>query len=257
MKTLGKKSFLLILSFICLANFPLYAGNGDQDSTEQNNSWVKVSADFMSRYVWRGQLLSRTPNIQPSLIFDPGIGLKAGAWGSYDVCGNYAEVDLYLSYEIKGIGITFTDYFVVDEYADFNKYFNYKNENTFHTFEASLSYYGPEKVPLYLTANTMFFGFDKKLDKTEIDTVTNDTTYTYKNQFSTYFELGYTYKNITFFAGITPFACYYGDKWGVVNAGITYRKEIPISRKFSLPIMGSLIFNPQKQNIFIVFGFTI
>jgi len=44
---------------------------------------------------------------------------------------------------------------------------------------------------------------------------------------------------------------------GFVNIGITLSKEITISDDFSLPVCCSLITNPQAENIYMVFGFSL
>lgn len=225
-----------------------------QDSTDRKKSPFEPGVGLVSRFVWRGTCLSKSPNIQPYFEYAPKFGLKAGAWGSYDFAGDYAEVDLYVGYGISGFTLTATDYFVMDESADNNHFFDYKNETTGHTLEASLGYEGPEKFPIRVLAATMLYGCDKLIDVMTVDTVLNDTTCTYKNAYSTYFEVGYTIKNVSLFVGVTPAQGLYGNKAGLVNAGISVEKEIKITEHFSLPVQAALITNPQKQNIFLVVG---
>lgn len=226
-----------------------------QDAGKKNLPFT-IGTDLMSRYIWRGQCINKSPNIQPYLIYAPKFGLQVGAWGSYAFTGDYAEVDLFLSYGYGGFSATLTDYFVMDESMQNNHFFDYKKGSTMHVLEGALAYEGPENVPLKFTAATMFYGADQKVDNVVIDTVHNDTTAFYVNQFSTYFELSYKIRNISVFAGITPAAGYYGNGFGVVNLGITARKDLIITDKFTLPIQASLITNPQRQNIYLVFGFT-
>lgn len=216
----------------------------------------EFGVDLMSRYVWRGQCLNKAPNIQPYFMYAPNFGLKAGAWGSYSVTGDYAEVDVFLSYGIKGISFTATDYFTMNESAPKNNYFDCKNETTGHLVEGAIGYDGPEKFPIKLVVATMFYGADKKVDQMVVDTVLSDTTYSYTNQYSTYFEVGYTFRNISLFVGLTPMEGFYGDKAGIVNVGISAKKAIKITDSFSLPVQAALISNPQKQNIYLVFGFS-
>lgn len=216
-----------------------------------------VNADFMSRFIWRGINVSHVPNIQPNLCYNSQFGLKAGAWASAAVTGNYAEVDLYLGYSLKGFSLTLTDYFIADETKEINKFFNYKNENTGHQIEAAIGYDGPEKFPIHLLAGTFLYGNDKAIDNMIIDTITSDTVTTFKNQYSTYFELGYTIRNFNIFMGITPQEGLYGNTFGVINAGITAKRDIRLSEKFKLPVQASLITNPQKGNIYLVFGFSL
>lgn len=250
------KKKLRILPLLFLMMFPAFTEAQD-NSEQEKKPWINVGADFVSRYVWRGTAYGKSPSIQPFLTFDPNIGLKVGAWGSYSFTGDYAEADLFLSYSIKGISITFTDYFFPNENIAMNRYFDYNNATTGHQFEGALGYDGPEKFPIHFLAGTIFYGADKKTDKMTIDTITSDTTYTYKNRYSTYLELGYTYKNFSLNIGFTPFDGVYGTSAGIVNIGLTGRKTFHITDKFSLPTQASLIFNPQSENIFLVLGITL
>ncbi len=227
-----------------------------QEPAEKKKLPFDLGVDLMSRFVWRGQCISKNPNIQPYFVYAPKFGLKVGAWGSYSVTGDYAEVDLYAAYGYKGFSITATDYFVMNESLANNHFFDCKNASTGHLLEGMLTYEGPAKFPIKVTAASMFWGADRLPDKMIVDTVLSDTTYTYKNAYSTYFELGYTIRNISLFIGVTPMEGFYGSKAGIVNAGISAKKNIKITDSFSLPIQAALITNPQKQNIFLVFGFT-
>jgi hypothetical protein len=239
--------------FIFTALIILFALTG-RGQEEKKKLPFELGADLMSRFVWRGQCVNKAPNIQPYIAYVPKFGLEAGAWGSYSFTGDYAEVDLYLSYGIAGVSLTFTDYFVMDETLEKNHFFDYRKGTSTHVIEGTLAYEGPENVPIKVGLSTMFYGADKKLDCVVIDTIHNDTTEYYVNQFSTYFEVSYRLRNIGFFAGITPARGYYGDGFGVVNLGISAFKDIKITDNYSLPVQASLVTNPQKQNIYLVFG---
>ena len=204
----------------------------------------KVSVDLVSSYVWRGSLAtsSPTPNLQPTLAFTKG-NFEIGVWGSTDFTGSYKEVDPYISYTAGQFKLTFTDYNWNFDKAD---YFDYSNSKTAHRLEGSIGYAGSEKLPLSITWNTMFYGFDKKAD---------DTT---KQAFSTYIELGYTKGIATVFFGFTPWTGLYnnygvtsfdpeGDKksFSIVNIGASVTKAVKITDSFSLPVKATLIVNPS------------
>jgi hypothetical protein len=243
-----KKQILVVMMLMCVIT---------ASAQDEKKKILDVNADFMSRFIWRGMNVSHVPNIQPNICYNSSFGLKVGAWASASVTGDYAEVDLYGAYSLKGFSLTVTDYFIADETKEFNKYFNCKNESTGHMVEAALAYDGPEKFPIHLLAGTFVYGADKTADVIVIDTITSDTTTTFKNQYSTYFELGYTIRNVNIFVGITPQDGMYGNTFGVVNAGITAKRDIRITDKFTLPVQASLITNPQKGNIYLVFGFSL
>ncbi len=228
-----------------------------QDSvtgTSSNTSKItfKVTTDVVSTYIWRGTVASQNPNIQPTLAIISG-GFELGVWGSTDYRGSYKEVDPYLTYTIKSFKIALTDY----DWTFANPfYFDYKNSSTDHILEATLGYLGTEKLPLSITVNTMIYGADKKWDKT---TESFSTTQNY----STYIEFGYTFKDFNIFLGATPANGYYGagygkiDGFAVCNLGLTSIRNIRISPDFSLPLKGTLYVNPEAESIHFVIGITL
>jgi len=74
-----------------------------------------ISADVVSRYVWRGTDYGNAAAVQPGI--ETAVGpITVGAWGSWsispgpsDASGN--ECDLYASTTVGPVGFTLTDYF--------------------------------------------------------------------------------------------------------------------------------------------------
>lgn len=227
--------------------------------TQAQERSLNSGADFMSRYVWRGlQLGGSSPSIQPSLEFTAG-SFTAGTWGAFSVSNNLTvqETDLYLSYSIKEMfSVTLTDYFLPDESLARNNYFEWKEDNTGHLLEASASFLGTDSIPFTFMAAVNVWGADARH-------VNN------KKQYSTYFELGYygNFKDVDYniFIGGTPTnpnsevgeTGFYGNEAGITNIGITAIKNIAITDKFTLPVSTSFIINPQSENVYLVFGFTL
>jgi hypothetical protein len=157
------------------------------------------------------------------------------------------EVDLYASYtfvkDMFTLGVT--DYFFPDATVTMNNYFDYSDSTTGHIFEGNLAFNGTEKVPVYFSANCNFYGADK-----------DD---------SWYFEVGYNGSckivDFTVFMGATTGKGIYltpgADGFSIVNVGLGVSKDIKITEKWSLPVFAQLITNPQAQNIFAVFGFSL
>jgi hypothetical protein len=225
---------------------------------KESKSSLDLSADIVSRYIWRGlNLGGSSPSIQPNMEY--GIGnLTIGAWGAYSFghAITKQEADLYASYTIHDLfSITATDYFLPSE-DTLNHYFNYRKDETGHLFELSVKYLGTEKLPLSLMVATNLFGADAQKSNGDL-------------QYSTYVELGYTFKvkdtECNAFLGLTPTKFdpkvddpgYYGTGPGVINLGITASKQVKITDSFSLPVNVSLITNPQAENIFLVFGVSL
>ena len=214
---------------------------------QEDNSKVSVdiSADIVSRYVWRGINLSTSPAVQPTLSLNAG-NFSIGSWASYTFSPElFQEVDLFLTYSAKYISFTINDYYnPLDTIGFTGDYFHFGNEATRHSLEGMLTLNGPESFPLSLTAGVMFYGNDKNAEG--------------DNMYSTYIELGYAAQirdiEIKTFAGMTPAQGYYGEKAGIVNLGITATKNLIITDNFQLPLKGSFIINPQTEKVFFVIG---
>jgi hypothetical protein len=242
------------LYFLILSVFLITIESQAQDSVCQSN--VTLSADIMSRYVWRGADYGASPSVQPTLSLNHGGWFELGVWGAYSLKGVYSETDPYLKLTHKYFSFILTDYFIYsDTQTSKPSYFEYEKKTTNHTLEASLLFKGPEKLPLSLLAATYIYGNDRNWGyDAEKDS-------TLANYFSTYIELAYSFKccqtNFDFFLGITPKAGAYGNSFGLINTGINASKKIKITSTFELPLKASLIFNPQTERVFFVVGFTL
>jgi hypothetical protein len=229
-----------------------------------------LGADLVSRYIWRGKDFGNSPAIQPNAAFSVA-GFKVAVWGSYGFVpysqkindstivnmGNYAEFDPSLSYTLKGFTLTLTDYFLPNGLTpNENKYFDYNNKTTGHTFEVSLAYAGPDKFPIQLFAGTLVYGADKEKDANGTWGLGSG------NNYSTYFEAAYLFTIKGFvlkpFIGGIPFGSgWYGPYAGIVNTGLTLSKTLQITHEFGMPVYTSIIANPQSQSVFFVFGITL
>ncbi len=253
MKRLSIPTSILLLLMLTI-NCNTFA----QSETITKENPISLNVDLMSRYIWRGQDFGASPSIQPGISYS-NWGFTLGAWGAYtinNVNSSVQEVDLFLSYNINDMfSVTVTDYFFPNEAVDYN-YFDYKNESTGHIFEGSVTFNGTEKLPLSIMLASNFYGADAR-------EATTDTTSVGAIQYSTYAELGYTFKYFDIFMGLNLTSPdkdkgetgFYGDSFGVVNLGISATKEIKITEKFGLPLYIALITNPQKEKIYFVAGF--
>ena len=218
-----------------------------QEQEKEKNFSVDVSADVVSRYVWRGINLSESPSIQPNLAFSYK-GLSFGSWASYSFAReDFQEVDLFLTYETEHLNFTINDYYnPLDTLGNIGDYFHLTNKSTRHTLEGMFTLNGSDNFPLSFTTGVMFYGNDK-----------DDNG---KNLYSTYFEMSYTSKiqeiEVTPFVGFTPAKGYYAEKSNFVNIGVTAVKTIEISDKFKLPLKSSFIINPEQEKVFFVIGIT-
>ena len=109
---------------------------------------------------------------------------------------------------------------------------------------------------MQLFVGTLIYGADKGKDAAGVYGAGTN------NNFSTYLEAAYLFNVKGFgvkpFIGGIPFgSAWYGPYGGVINAGLTVSKSIPVTKDFSLPVYGSLITNPQTQSVYMVFGVTL
>lgn len=207
-------------------------------------------ADLVSSYIWRGSY-NAGASLQPTLEMRVG-DFTIGAWGSMDLGGNdKKEVDLSVRYSIRGFTIGVTDYWWAGEGA--KKYFHYKKSETAHLWEANLSYVLPvEKLPLTLSWNTIFAGAD-------VDSHS-------ERNYSTYIELSYPFSisqvDMRAKIGVAPwyspaFLPSESRGFSVCNVALSAQKAIKCNEKFSLPLFTELIFNPNTEDIFLVFGLSL
>jgi hypothetical protein len=241
----------LFLFFLVLNSF----------SQENKGGQIKLSADIVNNYIWRGcpgyspiagqNVLS--VNIQPTLALD-WKNLEIGAWGSSDFTGSYKEIDIYALYNAGNFTFTVTDYYWDLDWLN-KRYFNYNHSTTGHIFEGSVAFKSGS-CPVSILIATMFAGADKKFDDPE------------KNNYSTYCELGYNLKinekqALDLFLGMTPADGFYGDSYGgtksfgVVNAGVSANRTLKISDSFEIPLKASLITNPMHEKIYLVLGMSL
>jgi uncharacterized protein (TIGR02001 family) len=232
-----KKSFFLF----SLILMPLAAYN--QDSLSR----FDVSADIVSRYIWRGMALSSSPAFQPGISCTLG-NFEIGSWASYTFATEpLQEVDLYLAYSVSNLTASVYDYYNPFEIDTTENYFDWNGKTTRHMLEGSIAWSGIGDLPFTFLLATIFYGNDRDEED--------------NNNYSTYFEASYAFelkegKEFNVFAGITPFSGMYAEKFALVNLGCSLMKEIKITDNFSVPLTGSLVINPDARKVYAVFGIT-
>jgi hypothetical protein len=201
----------------------------------------KINADLVSRYVWRGQEYYNSPAIQPNFSIACK-NFSFGAWGSFSLANSpIQETHTFLAYKYKMFQVTVWDYYFMNYSQWGNKYLNYnKDDTTGHDLSVDFAFLGTEKLPLKILAAVNFYGAD----------TCN----------SMYFEADYTFGPkaypINVFVGFTPTEGWYGNGAGIVNCGLGLTHEYKINEDLAFPVYGKLILNPQRENIYLVFGIT-
>jgi len=227
-----------ILLFIILALFCLSSKAKAQDSTA--NWKLHSELDIASRYIWRGSSFSKSPCFQPFVEFTKG-GFFVNTWGSYTFAAEkFQEADISIGYNFKHATLMLSDYFSpIDTGATANTYFDYKRSSTRHNYDLQLSFNEIAGSQLCILFSTIIYGYEE---------------YDYKS-YSTYIELSYNAKTENYtikpFLGLTPMDGYYASKFAFINCGMTIGKEIQISDRYKIPVKTSLVFNPDKQDVFL------
>lgn len=238
-------------------------------SYSQQDSKLQLGADLMSRYVWRGVSLGgNSPSLQPWIKYNLSASeskhqFVIGSWAAYTFSEtSNQEVDLYLNYTYnKTFSFTLTDYFFPGLYGSElrNRYFNYEKDSTCHLFEGMVSFNGTENIPFTFLFAANIYGNDAH--KINADGTTGNIF------MSKYVELGYkkNIRGVDFNAFIGAAldkpnkdrgeVGFYGNQTlGIINIGIKASKTLQINEKFGIPVQASLITNPERESIYLVFG---
>lgn len=214
-----KFSILFVIVF-------LLAGTFSSKAQDSKGAWT-AGADLVNSYIWRGSQAGLF-SIQPTVKYVDG-GFSIGAWGSGDLTtGAPQEADLFALYSFKsGLSLGVTDY-------------HYNSSMLFakkvHAIEANLGY---AVGKFSLSGNYIF--------NSASGSVGDDK----------YFEAGYQFSTVKLFVGA-------GDGWytndasfQVCNIGISTTKNLKFSESFSIPLTGSIIVNPNKEQIFYVVAISL
>lgn len=206
-----------------------------------------ITLDFRTMHIWRGSATSYTPTFEPSFEITRN-NYTTGIWFAQSIDGNYTELDLYFTYNVKNFSITIYDYYCPPSIETSKEITNYDKYTTKHTIELNAAFNGTQQFPVKLLVATMVYGDD-------INSENN------KNYYSTYVELGYSTvideNTLDIFVGFNSFESYYGDNFGIVNAGLTTSRNLKIYKSFEMPVQASIITNPMANSLFLNFGFTL
>jgi hypothetical protein len=193
-------------------------------------SKFSAGADFFSNYIWRGSKFGKGPAFQPSVRFTTG-GLTVGVWGSFDASG-YTETDPYISYSFPfGVSFGITDYY----YPGLGGSFFSDSSNA---YEINLGY---AFKGLSLSANYII----------------NEAPVPASSGSDVFVQAGYAFKYFNIGIGAGNGWHTYDTKFNVCHISVGTSKTIQITDKFSVPVTGQVILNPDKKQLFVVVGFSL
>jgi hypothetical protein len=205
-------------------------------SRDEEKSKFSTGADFYSSYIWRGTKYGIGPAVQPNLKFSSAC-FTAGVWGSFDFHG-YQETDLWFNFSLPaGISLGMADY-----YYPGLQYFDYSDTTGSHAFEINLSF---AKGNFSLGANYIL----------------NEAGGAGSAGGDKYFEIKYSFESFSLFMGAgdgwhTTDNSDGSDKFTICNIGLGTSRTIRVTDSFSIPVTGQVVFNPDRERMYIMIGFT-
>lgn len=255
-----KRLFQLIVVFVTISivfTVELKAQESLENTVKTNNwggklitSSFGLGLDLQTKYVWRGMEMmtqKSSPVLFPTVNYT-WKGLYVYAMGGYAVNGEYAEVDLGISYTWKGFTLGLNDYYYPTVDSNEDNYFG--GENTGHWLEATLTY-APEKIPVWITASNFFYGADKYVDENGKE----------KQAYSSYVEIGTYYDfldnnrvSLAIGAALNK-SCYngYEKNFSICNIEGKYTYNVKFKSDWTLPLSVSYIYNPVYDKSFVNF----
>ena len=220
-----KKTWFLI-SFVFILSFT------SAFSQEEGGEKFSAGADIYSSYIFRGTRYGTGPAFHPTVKFSTGI-LTCGGWGAFDFHG-YQEADLYISLEpVKWLRVGLTDYY----FPDFD-YFNVSQDSGSHGLEI----------------NTAFKAGDFEFSANYIPNKAGGAGTTGNDL---YFQASFSKRVITAFIGAGNGWHTEEKKFNLCNIGFSAVKKIKITESFSIPLTGSLIWNPDRGKFYVVAGISL
>ena len=217
----------LFTSFLTLAFAALFFTTFGTQKVEAQD----FGADVASSYVWRGTQFGNGPHVQPWMSLGYG-NLELGAWGSVPLTAGDGgtELDLYVSYDLGPLALTVT---------------NYTFPNT-----------SPASGGAYVDGEGLFEG-----DYLEVSGSGSvgpiDLTVGYFTELEAlYIEAGFSIGVVDVAIGYAgeDDSNWYVSEAGLCNISVGGSKEVKITEDYSLPLFGSLVYNPDAESAFLVFG---
>ncbi|MGE5435670.1 MAG: hypothetical protein ACM3O3_00455 [Syntrophothermus sp.] len=205
------------------------------------------NATLTSRFIGRGVDCSKQnfgPHIQPTLNLnykpDDSNILSLSTWSTWGLINEYSELNISAiyanSFKFGEISLAITDYYFPYLKMPFLKIQNNNGEGS-HTFDAAISYLGPESFPINFTASNNFY-----------NSIEGENTF--------YSEIGFPLEINdkisvdTFIGGALGKSSWYeveSNKFEIIHTGFSFNYKIKLMDNFSLPVSLWFIANPHQN----------
>lgn len=262
---------IVIANLFIMFNANLYAQTvvAAKDSIEsKKESKFEFNVDLLTRYLWRGQCWGGDyAVVQPTITYAATDKITIGFWATSNFKSDYfypdgetsykgyQEIDFNINYQVSPfLSIQLWDYYWPSvsrvEGVD-NGFFNYGKDGVKTVDLMFVLDFSEYKLPLYATLSTLVAGNDFRYDSNGENP---------KQNFTTYFEAGYTfeelYKKVSFdvLAGVVfnNDAAYYSyadyDRTSLINLSLKATREFKLSERIFMPVSLNYIHNAAKDN---------
>lgn len=217
----------------------------DSSVREEPASAFTINVDLKNSHLWRGFIVTNTPNISGSAQFtSKNRKLDVGLWSAAAFDGVYREFVVFANYRIGNFSIN-----VFDSYnntgAEQADYFNYDPASTIHFIDVNLSYHFSKSFPLTVSFATIVAGRDTYISNTQ----------QVRNRYSHYAQLEYKVfdkgnTNVVLYLGGTfstlTRSTFYSSKPSIVNTGLLLNQNIRIA-KHDIPVFAQGMWNPEAR----------
>ena len=132
----------------------------DSIPSKFKKSPLSISLELTTKYMWRAIEYGDAPTSFAIINYEHK-GFSAYAEGVYAFNGSHSEVDLGVAYNYKWLTVGVNDYYYPSSVGEKDHYFKLSSRKTGHYLEGAFTF-APEKIPLWLTLSTYFWGADKK-----------------------------------------------------------------------------------------------
>lgn len=221
--------------FSCVFFFSLVTAY--PQASDSTTKPVRLNTDLIiaTKNIWRGvNYGNNAPMVQGTLgvvfkeKFEVGACGTATLNGDKRGFGNWME--LYAQYSWHHWTVTLDDYYFFS-YDSLNDYFNWNNSSTQHLLEARLKYSVENRF-------SAMVGYNIYANQTASKALYFETEYNVFKDFSLLFGFVTGTSSLNFYSS-----------GGITTVGVSGKREIKISKKFSMPLKAQLIVNPNYQNI--------
>jgi hypothetical protein len=218
---MNKTLTLLLLTFLPFLGF-------SQASDTTKSLSLNTEVTIASRNIWRGLDYGSAPMIQGTLALTSK-NFDIGTWGTTTLNGTkkgYGTwIELFATAKYQQWSFTIDDYFFFNEEDSLNTYFEYGKDNTQHFIEGRLKY-----------------------DSDKLDVMAGYAFYKADDTNGIYLEAEYSpFTNLSFIVGGLTSASWlsFYDAGGITTLGVSGKRTVEISDRFSMLLKASLIVNPS------------